>query len=193
MTDELGQKKISRRTVAKGAAWSVPVVAVAAAAPAHAASGPTAGDVMVSASCVGVNVLDLITLGYPQFTINAVNQGIDAGSTFTLSNDKVAGAGLKLLTGSDDVTLTIIDGSSATVKLTNAVPAGGSVTFEVGGSGSHDGIAVAANVLATFELAVDHISGNDNTNTTDDSATVGLTGVGVTLPLVGSVTLGVCA
>ena len=30
---------ISRRTIAKGAAWAVPVVAVAAAAPAMAASG----------------------------------------------------------------------------------------------------------------------------------------------------------
>ncbi len=33
-------KPISRRTVAKGAAWSVPVIAVAAAAPATAASPP---------------------------------------------------------------------------------------------------------------------------------------------------------
>ncbi len=39
----------TRRTVAKGAAWSVPVVAVGAAAPAMAASGGTGG---ITASCV---------------------------------------------------------------------------------------------------------------------------------------------
>lgn len=39
----------SRRVVARGAAWSVPVVAVGAAAPAMAASGGTGG---ITASCV---------------------------------------------------------------------------------------------------------------------------------------------
>lgn len=43
--------RISRRTVATGAAWSVPVLAVSAAAPAMAASGcPTIADVQVTAT-----------------------------------------------------------------------------------------------------------------------------------------------
>ena len=37
--DQPTPKGISRRTVAKAMAWSVPVVAVAAAVPAYAASG----------------------------------------------------------------------------------------------------------------------------------------------------------
>lgn len=40
----------SRRTIARGAAWAVPVVAVTAAAPAFAASGGTA---LVQGSCAG--------------------------------------------------------------------------------------------------------------------------------------------
>jgi len=37
--DTNAHSTVSRRTLAKGAAWAVPVIAVAAAAPAQAASG----------------------------------------------------------------------------------------------------------------------------------------------------------
>lgn len=40
-------KGIARRTVVKGAAWSVPVIAAAAAVPAQAASGGTSGNIQV--------------------------------------------------------------------------------------------------------------------------------------------------
>lgn len=42
MTEGTTRFGVSRRTLAKGAAWSVPAVAVAAAAPAYAKSGPAA-------------------------------------------------------------------------------------------------------------------------------------------------------
>ncbi len=40
MTTTTSHRRISRRTLAKGAAWAAPVVAIGAAAPAYAASGP---------------------------------------------------------------------------------------------------------------------------------------------------------
>jgi hypothetical protein len=49
-TDVGGSTRPTRRTIARGAAWSVPVVAVAAAAPAFAASGGTAS---VTGQCTG--------------------------------------------------------------------------------------------------------------------------------------------
>lgn len=55
------EKKVSRRTVAKGAAWAVPVVAVAAAAPAHAASGDYV--LTFSTPLSSVNACDAITAG----------------------------------------------------------------------------------------------------------------------------------
>lgn len=39
MSDTMQSKEFARRTIIKGAAWSVPVIAVAAAAPSYAASG----------------------------------------------------------------------------------------------------------------------------------------------------------
>ncbi len=47
-TNERGRARPTRRTLARGAAWAVPVVAVGAAAPAMAASGGTGG---ISARC----------------------------------------------------------------------------------------------------------------------------------------------
>lgn len=55
---------VSRRTVAKGAAWAVPAVAVGAAAPAMAASAPTFTVLSATAPKGGVS----LTLGYdPSF------------------------------------------------------------------------------------------------------------------------------
>lgn len=60
----LDQSHISRRTIAKGAAWTVPAVAVAAAAPALAASTTVAHDLSTSISgggtrYAGTNQMDL--------------------------------------------------------------------------------------------------------------------------------------
>ncbi|GAA5147391.1 hypothetical protein GCM10025768_07360 [Microbacterium pseudoresistens] len=110
MTEEQ-PKGISRRTVVKGAAWSVPVIAAAVAVPARAAS-LTGVDVGVTYNCVGnydLALLDTIegipgagpiavntvtgllsAIGLEQFSsrgfnITAVEGTIPAGTQFTLT------------------------------------------------------------------------------------------------------------
>ncbi|MGQ7310893.1 hypothetical protein ACUOFU_04230 [Microbacterium arabinogalactanolyticum] len=67
---------VSRRTLVKGAAWSLPVVAVAAATPLAAAS--TAGTDLVPALSGPIN-LNLTALGLTVATVNVVN-------TLTITN-----------------------------------------------------------------------------------------------------------
>lgn len=91
----------SRRTIAKGAAWAVPAVAVAATAPALAAS-PTnecaPGSLVVAVqNCSGVDLLQAL----PYFTItNPNNCTVPAGTAVTLS-----GAGLAEINLADVVAL----------------------------------------------------------------------------------------
>lgn len=102
---------ISRRTIVKGAAWSIPVMAAAVAAPAAVATGGPNWDVTVNGNCSGnydVNILRalfpggiggqtlyntavalLTTLGFTapmtrQFTITATDGDIPAGTQFQL-------------------------------------------------------------------------------------------------------------
>lgn len=63
MTDALTNQGISRRSVAKGAAWSVPVLAAAVSVPMASASTAESYDVGVSASCVGNYDLDQLRSG----------------------------------------------------------------------------------------------------------------------------------
>ncbi|MFD5213450.1 hypothetical protein [Microbacterium sp. NPDC058345] len=107
------KNELSRRTLVKGAAWSLPVIAVAAATPMAAASTATQFDVGVAPSCVGNYDLDgLLGLiaGVPGvggavantvqtllagigltpfesrgFTITAVEGTVPQGTQFTLS------------------------------------------------------------------------------------------------------------
>jgi len=108
-------KGFSRRTVVKGAAWSVPVIAAAVATPLASASGTTQFDVGVTASCVGNYDLDgllgliaavpgvgattastvqslLAAVGLTPFqsrgfTITAVEGTVPQGTQFTLSTE----------------------------------------------------------------------------------------------------------
>lgn len=184
------EKKISRRTVAKGAAWSVPVVAVAAAAPAHAASAD--GNVTVSGSCVGFTVPILnVTAGHPKFTISATGVALPAGSTLTLSTGTIAAADVQLAGSSDNgVSLSVLGNGDTRVTLDNGLSDGGSTSLEVGGAGSNGGLELDANVATTFTLTLDP-GQVDQASTTDDSASVSLLGASLGVgPL--SVDLAVC-
>lgn len=114
MTEE--NKGFSRRTVVKGAAWSVPVIAAAVATPLAAASAtPAAFDVEVTPACAGnydltgllglINAIPLVgpTVGTTVqnllagvgltpfqtrgYTISAVEGTIPSGTQFTLATD----------------------------------------------------------------------------------------------------------
>lgn len=168
--------RITRRTVARGAAWSLPVMAVAAAAPLASASTPVE-DVDVSASCYGLSIGGLgITL--PQFTIIAVGAPIAAGSTFTLTGDGLANLTLGGDTGIFEIT--IGSHTSRTITIRQTIPVGGLATVKVTG-------LLSAQVLKTYTLSVDTIIGNANTNHSNDSASQQLTGFSIA-----GVVLGYC-
>ena len=69
---------IDRRTVAKGAAWSVPVIAVGAAAPAMAVSSSTpTGEALGACKLPGASCNNVFTKGYAFLvTVNGVAAGM---------------------------------------------------------------------------------------------------------------------
>lgn len=157
---------VSRRTVAKAAAWSLPVVATAAAAPMASASAPVE-DVDVSASCYGLTIAGF-GFSLPQFSIIAVGAPIAAGSTFTLTGDGLA----NLTIGGDTaiIDVGILAHTSRTITIKKTIPVGGLATVKVTG-------LLSAQVLKTYTLSVNTIIGNANTNHTNDSASQQLTGL----------------
>ncbi|WP_265445216.1 hypothetical protein [Flexivirga meconopsidis] len=164
----------SRRTVAKGAAWTVPVVATALAAP--AASASTAGqDVVVSSSCYGLTILG-VGASFPQFTITAVGAPIEAGSTFTLTGSGLANLTLGGPTGFFDFKL--LNGGAMQITLNQTIPAGGSQTVRVTG-------IISKQVLKTYTLSATNIIGNANSVKSNDTASANLTGVSVLGLIVG--------
>lgn len=82
---------ISRRTLARGAAWSVPVIATAFAAPAAVASGQ--GTVTITGGC---HALSDDTGTAPSFTIAVAGTRVGAGSTFALTLSQNIGLALDI-------------------------------------------------------------------------------------------------
>lgn len=78
----MGNPQIDRRTLVKGVAWSLPVVAVASAAPAVAtSSAPGACSLVVTASGAKRNAQGTKTV---TFTVTVVNSG-DSAQTVTVT------------------------------------------------------------------------------------------------------------
>lgn len=110
--------KITRRTVAKGAAWTLPVVSLAAAAPAHAASPPVPPDCSTCFSA-GYAVLGQLATTWELGSVaGGVAFTLTAGLKNTCSNVAFAFVGL---TGA---TMTFREGGSATVPLSPNAGAG---------------------------------------------------------------------
>ncbi|MFD6700963.1 MULTISPECIES: hypothetical protein [unclassified Microbacterium] len=164
---------IRRRTVIKGAAWSIPVIAAAVAAPARAASGQ--GNVVVTSSCWGLTILG-IGASFPEFHIAAVGETISAGSTFILQGTGLANLVFGGTMGLFDIHL--VDGNQAVVTLRRDIPAGTSLTLQVTG-------VAGAFIARTYSLTVGTVIGNANVIHTDDSASQRLSGVSVLGVLVG--------
>lgn len=82
MNESTSRTNVSRRTIAKGAAWAVPAIAVASAAPAYAASRPTVVAASVCSLFYGSG-----TVNYQTHTINlgvtSSTGVIPAGTTLT--------------------------------------------------------------------------------------------------------------
>ncbi len=133
---------LSRRTVVKGAAWTVPTVAVATAVPLAAASTSTdVGAYALNGSCGTLGVLG------PGFVLQAgPTQPIPAGTTILINGSGVANIGVFSITGGT-ANVAVLSGTSRLVTLTSAVPAGATIAIRTTLS-----ISVAFTLNATTTL-----------------------------------------
>lgn len=93
MVEEINNEGgLSRRTVVKGAAWSLPVLAVAVAAPAATAS--VAFDVTVSATCANDYDITTLTTLLQSLNANPAYQALVPGTVVPLVQAALAGIGL---------------------------------------------------------------------------------------------------
>lgn len=208
---------VSRRTLVKGAAWSLPVIAVAAATPLASAStvtwnGAVAGvctnDYDLSAL---QNILDNLGLGALLGTVQTTLKALldlDAGATRGFNITATAGeipAGtqyvltdpnaLLTLSGLQDVIAANVAGIASTtdgyvLTLTNPIPEGSTVFVNV-----YDAI-VNVGALSSFTLTQTTADANasDNVGSTASTAAaaVNLGTLGIPL-LTGSLAIQICA
>ncbi|MDF9716506.1 hypothetical protein [Nocardioides sp. ChNu-99] len=110
---------VSRRAVTRAAVWSVPTVAVVAAAPAFAASVTDIGAYTIDGSC---GVLGAVG---PGFVITApVDAPIPAGSSITITGTGVANIGAITPSGPATVAVAEPSPTTRTATLASDLPAG---------------------------------------------------------------------
>ncbi|MDQ0644585.1 hypothetical protein [Microbacterium murale] len=210
MTEE--NKGFSRRTVVKGAAWSVPVIAAAVATPLAAASvtptwngtvtGNCAGDYdisvltgIVGAGLVGVVQTALGVLGLEpnatrEFTITATTGDIPAGTVYELTdpNALLTVGGLESVIGAGVAGIASTTGGFV-LTLAAPIPQGTSVTVDVYRA------LVNVGVLSSFTLTqttADAVPG-DNTSTLSSLAAVAVNLGDLGIPFVtGSLAVQTC-
>lgn len=126
MTEEIQKNKgVSRRTVVKGAAWSVPVIAAAVATPLAAASGDDieVGAFNLAGTCGVVGLLG------PGFTLTAgPTAPLPVGTTVTITGSGVANIGLFSVTGGT-ASVSVLSNTSRLITLTSELPAGATIAF----------------------------------------------------------------
>ncbi|MCK2026506.1 hypothetical protein [Microbacterium sufflavum] len=148
MTEEIQKNKgVSRRTIVKGAAWSVPVIAAAVATPLAAASGTTdIGAFALNGSCGTLGVLG------PGFTLTAgPSAPIPAGTTIAVTGTGIANIGVFGVTGGT-ANVNVLSPTSRSITLTADVPAGATIAFRTTLS-----ISVAFGLNATATLPTGYV------------------------------------
>lgn len=118
-----GIGRYSRRTIVKGAAWSVPVIAAAVATPLAAASTDLDVGAYTLAGTCGV----LGLLG-PGFTLTAGTAPLPVGTAVTVTGSGVANIGVFGVTGGT-AEVGILSGTSRLITLTAELPAGATIAF----------------------------------------------------------------
>ncbi|MBG6083953.1 hypothetical protein [Zhihengliuella flava] len=148
--DNVGRRSgIDRRTLTKGAAWSVPVIAAAVSAPAAAASTVQQFDVTVSASCTGgIDLLVVTAFGDPTFTITATTGDIPVGTTFILTSDALLSLGV-IDAGNSLLDVDILQDGSAQFTTTTVISEGSSTEFYIPTPND----VVAADLLGSYTLS----------------------------------------
>ncbi|MFK3676441.1 hypothetical protein ACI2IP_01835 [Microbacterium sp. NPDC090218] len=149
MTEEIQKNKgVSRRTLVKGAAWSVPVIAAAVATPLAAASG----DIEVGAFSLDGTCGILGTLG-PGFTLQAgPTVALPVGTSVTITGSGIANIGVFSVTGGT-AEVGVLSPTSRQITLTAAVPAGATIAFRTTLS-----ITVAFTLNATTTLPAGYVA-----------------------------------
>lgn len=148
MTEEIQKDKgFSRRTVVKGAAWSVPVIAAAVATPLAAASVVDVGAFTTSGTCGVLGVLG------PGFTLTAsATAPLPIGTTVTITGGGVANIGVFSVTGGT-ASVSVLSPTSRQITLTSELPAGATIDFRTTLS-----ISVAFTLNEVVTLPTDYIA-----------------------------------
>lgn len=141
------QNGLSRRTVIKSAAWSVPVIAAAVATPLAAASGVVdLGAFALSGSC---GILGLLG---PGFSLQAgPTEPLPAGMSVIIIGSGVADIGVFTPSGGT-ADVTILSSTSRQISLTAPLPAGTTIDFR---STLSISVAFAMNAVATIPPGFD--------------------------------------
>lgn len=123
--DELARNGVDRRTVIKGAAWTVPVIALAVAAPSAAAASTTdVGAYALNGSCGAPGVLG------PGFTLTASpTASLPVGTTLLITGSGVANIGVFSVSGGASASQAVLSGTSRLFTLTSELAAGATVAF----------------------------------------------------------------
>lgn len=162
MTEE--NQGLSRRTLVKGAAWSVPVVVAAVAAPAQAASVVNVGDFSLNGQCA---VLGLLGRGFA-LTAGAVDLPI--GTRVTISRTGIANIGLFDIEGG---TASVQALSTTSVEFTLNAPlsAGATMAFR-----SLLSVSVVVTLTAVAALPTGYVAGTGAKTTGSVNVTLILCG-----------------
>lgn len=154
-------RSVSRRALVKGAAWSVPVIAVAAATPLAAASTATnVGDFALNGTC---GVLGLIG---PGFTLTAGSAPLPAGTIINITGSGIANIGVFSVTGGT-ATVNVLSGTSRQITLTAPLAAGATMDFRTTLS-----ITVAFTLSASTTLPAGFVAGGGAKQTGGVSSTL---------------------
>ncbi|WP_382308444.1 hypothetical protein [Herbiconiux sp. UC225_62] len=141
------KRGVDRRALLRGAAWSVPVVALAVATPAAAASDIEVGAYSLNGACGTPGVLG------PGFILTAGPGGIPVGTTILVTGSGVANIGVFSVSGSGTASVAVLSGTSRLITITGAVPGGATIAFRTTLSTS-----VAFTLNAATTLPADYIA-----------------------------------
>lgn len=145
-------KPRNRRAVVKGAAWSVPVIAAAIAAPAASASGTG----VLTVSTANCNGLEIAT--NPAFVLTAVGDS-SVETTFTITSSKVVDASLQdAWTDASGISVVVLSGNTWTFTIP-PLAANASVTLQSNAAlvsllSSYTGTAASSGSSKTMSLTL---------------------------------------
>jgi len=161
------EKTLSRRSVVKGAAWTVPVIAATVAAPFAAASTSDVGAFRLQGTCGVPGFLG------PGFVLSSsADTALPVGTSVRINGSGVADIGVFSVTGGT-ASVTVLSGTSRLITLTSALPAGSTMELRTTLS-----ISVTFTMTAETELPAGYAAdagakpnGTINSNTALCSAT----------------------